>query len=276
MTALPKLLIRRVLACVTFAALLAGCAQPREQGRVDVVPELAIATDATFAPFHYVDDEGRVTGFDVELAREMGRRAGFEPRVVVVPYDQLFASLVAGNYQVVAASTGVTEQRQRQYLFTSAYFDTCQAALVRAGEQEPQSLRELAGRRVGAAGSGTSVLALDRLPGVIPILLSEREATEETILEDGSVPVLESGGIDALIVDEFDAVKAARSSDGGLRVLSEPVALERYGFVLASNNVALQRSLNEALRSMREDGSLQTLLRDFGLGRGTDWPVDLR
>lgn len=260
---------------IVVLVLLAAC----DNAPVPPVPagdartEIVIATDATFAPFHYIAEEGRVTGFDVELARALATRSGYVPEVVVVPYEGLFDGLLAHRYHLVAATTGITSQRAETYLFSTAYFDTCQAALVRVGDDEPLQLADLAGRRVGAAGAGTSVSALQDLPGIVPVLLSEREATEATIREDGSVPVLESGEIDALIVDEMDAVAAARSSAGRLRVLPQPVAPERYGFVFAPDNIEMQQAFDNALDEMRQDGSLDALLERFDLQRGEDWPI---
>ena len=266
-------LVRALTVFLSFGIL--GCAavppSPDEGSRGVVT----IASDATFAPFHYIDSEGNVTGFDIELAREIVERLGMRADVTVVPYDRLFIDLLAGQHQVVAATTGITAEREKRYLFSSPYFLTCQAALVRSGAYEPGSLRELAGRNVGAAGAGTSVAALTLLPESVPILLSEREASEVSILDDGRVPALEHREIDALIVDEFDAVQAARRSGGQLRVLREPVALERYGFVFAPTDGDLKRQFDVALEAMRRDGSLQELERKFGLDRGEDWPVRL-
>ena len=88
------------------------------------------------------------------------------------------------------------------------------------------------------------------------------------------MPVLEDGTIDALIVDEMDAIESARASNGRLRVLSEPVALEQYGMVLAPGRNALKRKLDQALRELRADGTLTELERKYGLDRGEDWPID--
>ena len=130
-------------------------------------------------------------------------------------------------------------------------------------------------RPVYRKGSGPGVVVIHEIPGIIPVVVSEREATEATIMDDGSVPVLESGEIDALIVDEFDAVEAARLSGGRLMVLSEPVALEQYGFVFSPANQHIKRQFDGALADMRADGSLAALQREFGMDREEDWPVDL-
>jgi ABC-type amino acid transport substrate-binding protein len=235
-----------------------------------------IATDATFPPFHYVDDAGNVTGFDVELARAVLDRAGYAaPRVVVTAYDELFDGLLGERHHVVAATTGITPERQARYLFSEPYFETCQAVLVRRAPGEPEQLADLAGRKVGAAGAMTSAMALEGLSGTVPVILTKQDVTEEMIRDDGRVPLLESGTIDALVVDEFEAVEAARASQGRLRVLSQPLAREQYAFVLAPGDLVLKQALDAALQELRRDGALRRIELAYGVDRDSDWPIDL-
>jgi ABC-type amino acid transport substrate-binding protein len=228
-------------------------------------PVLRIASDATFAPFHFVDGTSAPTGFDIELARLLGERAGFRPVVVVRPYDDLLPGLAAGAHDLVAATTGVTPERERLYLFTRPYFETCQAALVRVGPGEPKTMAELKGRRVGAAGSGTSARALRGISGVRPVTLGKGQA---------GVPSLEGGAIDALIVDEFSAVATARASVGRLGVLAQPVAPEHYAFVLGRGRDDLKRALDRAFDELEREGGIRALRVRFGLERDESWPVD--
>lgn len=234
----------------------------------DERPVLRIASDATFAPFHFLDDAGAPTGFEIELARLTVERAGFSPEVFVVPYDDLLSGLSDGRHDLVAATTGITAERERRYLFTMPTFRTCQAALVRAGMGEPESLAELTGRRVGAAGAGTgtSALALEGLAGSERLLLGKGQEGVPTLLE---------GTIDALIVDEYDAVEAARASGGRLLVLSEPVALENYAFVLAAGKDDLRRTLDRVLTELEREGAIEALQARFSALRDEDWPVRL-
>jgi ABC-type amino acid transport substrate-binding protein len=225
---------------------------------------LRIASDATFPPFHYIGEGSTATGYDIELARLVAERAGFAPVVMVRPYDDLLPGLASGAHDLVAATTGVTPEREKLYLFTRPYFETCQAALVRVGPNEPATLADLKGRRVGAAGSGTSARALREIAAVERVPLDKGQA---------GVPSLEKREIDALIVDEYGAVASARASNGRLRVLSEPVALERYGFVLPAGREDLKRGLDRALEALEREGRVKALQVQYGVERGRDWPI---
>jgi len=159
---------------------------------------------------------------------------------------------------------GITIERQSKWLFTAPYYTTCQAAVVRNGPDQPQRLEDLLDARVGAAGSGTSWLAAQTIHGASAMQLGKGQA---------GIPALLAGDIDALIVDEYEAVRAARDSAGSLRVLQAPVAIEHYAIVLPKTARANQTKLNRALQSMKDDGSLEELRRLFGLVRPPSWPV---
>lgn len=229
-------------------------------------PSLRIATDATFPPFHFIGESKEPTGFEIALARLVVEREGFEARVVVLPYGDLLPGLAAGRHHLVAATTGITPEREKLYLFSKPYFETCQAALVRVGDDEPETLSDLSGRRIGAAGAGTSARALAGLSGVEAVALGKGEA---------GVAALEGGKIDALILDEFGAVREARASGGRLHVLEEPVALERYAFVLSRAHSDLKSAFDEALEALEREGRIEALRKEFGVERDSDWPVKI-
>lgn len=228
---------------------------------------IVVATDAAFPPFHERTADGAIVGYDIDVVREALRRGGLECEVRVVrPYAALFDGLLSGSHDVVAATTGITPERRERFRFSPPYFKTCQAVIVRIGPGEPNSLAELEGRRVGAAGDGTSARALTELKGVTPVKLEGGA--------DG-VPALLERRIDAFIIDEFEAVPFARARAAELRVLPEPAALESYGLVTAPGRGRLWRVLNAAIDEMSRDGTLDRLRAARGLVRGDDWPVRL-
>lgn len=229
----------------------------------EIQSQARIASDATFAPFHYIDEAGNPTGFDIALARAALMDAGIEVEVIVLPYDELFTGLSAHEHDLVAATTGITPTRQKKYLFSDPYFQTCQVAVVRDGPDEPMSLADLKGRKVGASGYGTSIDALQSIVGANHISLDEGQG----------VTALQTGLVDAWIVDEFDGVAVARASSGRLRVVSEPVRLEQYGFVFDPGSQQLRDRMNRSLKQLDANGTISSLRMDFDLDRNAEWPV---
>jgi polar amino acid transport system substrate-binding protein len=210
---------------------------------------------------------GGVTGHDIELARELLLRAGYRIGIEVSPYAELMPGLDEDRWDLVAATTGITPERAAKYLFSEPYFETCQAVLVRAGTGEPLALEDLRGRRVGAAGDGTSARAVQGLTdrfGVAGVRLGKGQA---------GVPALLDGEIDALVVDEFEAVTAAREDADRLHVMSEPAALEHYGFVMRKGDLGLKEVVDHGLLEMRRDGSLAKLRAFYKVERDEDWPI---
>lgn len=223
------------------------------------------ATDAVFPPFHFVDEDGSLAGFDVELVRLAAARAQLDLEVSRSPsYAALFEDLEAGRIDVVAATTGITAERQERFAFTRPYFVTCLAAVVRSGVDEPRTPGELSGRAIAASRGTTSALAARRLTDAVVL---------ETDRWSDSLAALRAGRVDAVVIDEFEAVPFSREAPD-LEVLSEPVALEAYGLVLRRSDHELRRKLNEAIESLERDGTLGRLAERHGLARPADWPVE--
>jgi cystine transport system substrate-binding protein len=245
------------------ALLCTGCYGPQSHnGNAD---RIRIATDAQFPPFHFLDNSEHATGHDVELARALLDRAGFNHTTTVVrPYSALLAGLENGTHDLVAATTGITPERQEKFLFSAPYFTTCQVVILRRQRNAPTSIAALGGMRIAAAGSGTSARARDQMGHIRPVAVAS--------FADGLAKV-QSGEIDGYVVDEFEAVPAVRANPGKLYVLPEPAALEHYGFAMPLNRPDLQKRLNLALAELALDGTVVALRERFEVRRDDTWPL---
>ena len=86
--------------------------------------ELKIGTAANYPPFEYVDEQNKITGFDMDLVAELAKRAGFEYKIVNMSFDGLIPALKTGKIDAVASAMSATDDRRKSIDFTQAYYAT--------------------------------------------------------------------------------------------------------------------------------------------------------
>jgi polar amino acid transport system substrate-binding protein len=103
-----KLILAAVaVAALTFGANAAG---------------VKIGTEGAYPPYNFVDDNGKVGGYDIEVGNEMCKRAQVECTWVVNEWDTIIPNLIAGNYDGIMADMSITDERKKTINFTDAYF----------------------------------------------------------------------------------------------------------------------------------------------------------
>lgn len=103
------------------ATLVAQDTQPQEQPRRVVVRFL---TEGDYPPFNYLDEDGVLGGFNIDLARALCNEIGAACDIRVRPWDELFLALKRGEADAVIAGHAVTADALREIAFTDRYFHT--------------------------------------------------------------------------------------------------------------------------------------------------------
>ena len=133
--------LRTGFAAALLAALLAGSAQA-QQG------PLKTAVDGTFAPHAFPDMRGGVQGFNVDLAKEIGRVLKREVTVDAAQFSGLLPALQAGTYDFIIAPVTVTKERAENLLFPEGYLNTDFQFVTKRDAPELKALEELKGKVV--------------------------------------------------------------------------------------------------------------------------------
>jgi len=194
--------------------------------------DVRIATEGAYAPWNFMDDDGKVAGFEVELGNEICARAGVECEWVVNEWDSIIPNLIAGNYDMIMAGMSVTEERMQTISFGDQYFPAdpgAQGATIQAGWIEAN------------LADGNDLLMYETA--------------------DQSVADLAAGNIDVLLADKSFLNPVVEGSGGALAFIGDDVAIG--GGVAAGYRQAdaeLAEKMNAALESVREDGTLSELL----------------
>lgn len=201
----------------------------------------------------YINREGELVGFDIDLLREIGLRGGFRPEFITVPWDGIFAGLIAGQYQMIASSVTLLPDRTRVMRFSQPYFTAAQYLVVPRSRTDVTSLRELDGGEVGAQIGTTGSRLIDDTPGV------QLRAYDDLGLavEDLAQGRLEGIVADTAIVEYF--ILAHERYGDILRIAGEAYTVEEYAFPVRMDEEALHRAVERGLEEVRADGTLDRL-----------------
>ena len=108
-----------LLFLITILFPLFGCgSEPLTDGSAKEKVIMTVAVDATLIPMSFVGDDNQLTGFEVDLIREVARGAGFGIELVNVEWAGLFGGLVTRKFDVVISSVTILEERKKRMAFS--------------------------------------------------------------------------------------------------------------------------------------------------------------
>ena len=123
---------------------------------------IVVGTEGTWSPYTYHDENDELVGYDVEIAKYIADYLGVEVRYSETVWSSMFASLDAGQIDVIVNGVGYTEERAEKYDFSIPYSYQQKAILVPIDNTDINGLEDLPGKI--AANDSTSTigqLALD-------------------------------------------------------------------------------------------------------------------
>jgi polar amino acid transport system substrate-binding protein len=199
-------------------------------------------------PYSFSGPEGPI-GFDVDIVLEVARRLGLESRLVPAEGDP-FSSLEGSQADVVVAGAPITAELEGRVNLSEPYVRVLQAFVVNADARpDLTALDDLT--------EGDDVAVIEGSTGHAWAI----SALEPEAIEVGSYPDVEAaavalaaGAVDALIVDEVQAMVATDARES-LRILETVPTGAGLGIAVDPHNGDLLTAVNEALADMAVDGT---------------------
>ena len=226
-----------VLIAAALTPVLAGC------GGADKV---VIATVGDYHPFDFINDEGEVDGLERELADELCLRADLECEWILNDWETMIPDLVAEEFDAILAGMSITAKREQLIDFTEAYYPpTPSVYIARAGAGD-----EAVEGKIGATANT-----------IYSDYFTELGATFVSL--EGSVDAagaVLNGEVDAVLVDHGYGVEKLAEHEGELEIVGPSVLLDRGLGIGVRKGGGLKGKLDEALASMKADGTLNALI----------------
>jgi len=216
-----------------------------------------VCSDIPYEPFEF-EGEGprglKYTGFDIDLLDAIAEDQNATLDVIDSDFDTIFASVNAGNCDVVASAVTITEERQENSLFSDPYFDADQSLLVPA-DSDVATLDDLAGETIGVqTGTTGESFANENTPDGATVKAFPDAA--------GLFAAINAGDI-AAVLQDLPVNSDRADKDDTVKVVSTLPTGEEYGFVVAKENTEVQGVLNDGLAAVRDSGTYDELFAKY-------------
>ena len=217
--------------------------------------KLVIATEGTWSPWTFHDENGKLTGYDIEVGRLIAQNLGVEPQFVEGKWDGLLAGISAGRYDIMINGVDMTAERQKAYRFTDPYAYNRTVAVVSDQNDTVKSMTDLKGKRTANTISSTYAEIAERY-GAKVVGVDDLNQTFELLL---------SGRIDATLNAEvvyYDYKKVHPQVP--IKIAAVADEMTSVGIPMKKEGTEkLQAELNRILGELRKSGELKKLSEHF-------------
>lgn len=231
---------------MVLALALSACSQKSDA--------IVIATDATFNPFEYTDEDGNLIGFDIDLMNAVAEKAGITIEWANVPFDSVTAGLAECQYDAGIAAISITEERKADMLFTAPYLDAGLIVVVNKETTDITGLADLVGKSVAAQLGTTGEIEAQKIENVD---YKPYDSYELAFLE------LANKGVDAVIADNPVAMGYIAANPEKLMAVGEVFNNDQYGIAVCKQNTDLLTKLDAALKELQDAGFVSELAEKY-------------
>jgi len=227
--------------------------------------ELMIATDANWAPFSYIDDDGVMQGFDVEVGREIAKRMGVEARFITPAWDIITSGNWNMRWDVSVGSMTPTASRSEVLNFPAVYYYTPASFAVHS--DSTLTVPQLSGKTICTTAASTWEMYLQGDLDMLDAPAFTYDVTPGTItsLKDGSMCAddtrLGAGVRNDGFIDSVPMIQGAIEAGYPIRFLGAPAFHEPLSLAtdLGNNDPELDAELARIIAEMQSDYSLSLL-----------------
>lgn len=282
-----KKILSLLMAGAMTAAVFAGCGstESTSSGAGSSATESAVSADSDwsyiadkgsmvigityFEPMNYMDENGKLTGFETEFATAVCEELGVTPDFQEIEWESKELELNSKSIDCIWNGLTITDERKENMSLSTPYMENKQVMVVKAENVEKFSTAEgVAGATVvaeaGSAGeevaAGTDSAPADEFFADTTFIPVDSQA--KALLE------VKSGTADIAVIDYVMSIGTLRdgSDYGDLSVVdSQSFAPEQYGIAFRKGSTETVTKVNEAIKKLADDGKLAEIADKYNL-----------
>ena len=251
-----------LMAALLIVFSLAACSKAgdaEEAGdllaRVKARGTLVIATEGDWAPWTYHDENGVLTGFDVEIGKLIAEGLGVEAEFKETDWDSILAGVEAGRFDIACNGVGYTEERAKSYYFSDPYLYSPQVLVVRADNEDIKTLDDLKGKTTANTASSTYAALAEKYGATV---------TPVNTLAD-TFELLLAGRVDATVnAEESIADYMKQHPEADVKIVAKtPGEKVCYPVAKTDDAKSLIEEIDRILEKLRQDGRLAAVSEKY-------------
>ncbi|MFS1663958.1 transporter substrate-binding domain-containing protein [Streptococcus sp. zg-JUN1979] len=272
-----KKILSLLALCVLVTLGLVACRKASSSQNWETIASsktIKVATSGTLYPQSYHDDKNNLTGYDVEIIKEVAKRLDLKVEFVEMNVDGMLTALNSGQIDLAGYSIEKDSKNAKKFLYTTPHKYSFGSMIVRQSDDSGiASLEDLKGKKAAGAAT-TSYMKVAKKYGAELVIYDN--VTNDVYLRD-----VANARTD-VILNDYYLQKMASSAlpDIPVKIL-EGVYYNpsQANFAIKKGNTTLQEKANDTLEDMRQDGTLQKLSKQFFAGQDVtqekdyDYPV---
>ena len=244
--------MKKIIAMILVAMLaLAGVSA--------VAESLKMCTNVAFPPYEFYGDDGQATGIDVEIARAVAAKLGYDLEIVDIEFAQCIPGVQSGKYDFSAAGMTVTEERKQMVQFTDTYATGIQSIIVPEG-CEFNGLDDFVEAN-GTVKVGVQMATTGDLYTTWDYEDEGKGSVDRYATGAAAVQALLAGKVDCVVIDNEPAKNFVAQNEG-LKILDTAYAVEEYAMAFAKDS-PIYADFNAALNELIEDGTVKGIIETF-------------
>ena len=249
------------------ALLLSGCAPSAASD--STLPTLTVGSD-TYPPYVYMDNNGDITGLDVEIAEEAFRRMGYRAEFTTIDWEKKTELVDSGEIDCIWGCFSMSG-REHDYQWAGPYAISRQVIAVDAGsdiytmgdlavavgaQSGIETMSELAGKTIAVQATGKPEAIFLRGGDNVPAFRDIISLADRGV----QYAMLDCGYVDAVAAHEEAIRQYMKDYGANFRILDEPLLVTGIGVAFSRHDTrGLAAQLDEVFEQMREDGSMEKL-----------------
>lgn len=217
--------------------------------------KIVVGLDDTFAPLGFRDEDGNLSGVDVELIEAVSEEMGIPFELQPIDWGMKEEELKNKNIDMIWNGYTITEARKEKVAFSKPYLNNRQVVVTMA-DSDINTLADLEDKSVVAQSESSAMDAIYAKPEIFDTFKDLGQfATNDECLMD-----LEAGRTDAVVADEvIIRYYVSKKGEEKYKILDEDFGTEQYGIGVRKEDTALLEALNAALDTIKENGTTKEI-----------------